>query len=89
MRFGKKGENDERTPPRPTHLSLVPYIVCGSLRGLNKNPQKIVNLKFQIVHGALCGLYKTIKSRPDSYAFPGVSYARDLQAQGACALRFF
>ena len=37
----------------------------------------------------LCELDKTIKSRSDSYAFPGVSYARDLQAQGACALRFF
>ena len=30
-----------------------------------------------------------MKSRPDSDAFPDVTFARDLQAQGACALRFF
>ena len=96
MRFGKKEEKDERKglngwephQDSPT-CPRVPYIVCGSLRGLNRNPQKIVNWNFQIVHGPLCGLEKTIKSRPDSYALPDVSYAWDLQAQGACPLRFF
>ena len=28
-------------------------------------------------------------SRPDLDTFPDVTFARDLQAQGACALRFF
>ena len=31
---------------------------------------------------------KTIKSLPDSYPFPDVIYAWDLQAQGDCTLQF-
>ena len=96
MRFGKKGENDERMGLNgweplqdPPTCPCVPYIVRGSLLGLNKNPQKIVNWNFQIVHGTLCGFDKTIKSCPDSYAFPDVSYAPDLQVQGTWALQFF
>ena len=34
-------------------------------------------------------LSEDIKIPPKIICFPDVSYARDLQAQGACALRFF
>ena len=56
--FWEKGEKQcqegpeyMRTQPRPTHLTIP--IVCSPIRGLNKNPQKIVNRNFQILHGLL------------------------------------
>ena len=96
MHFGKKGENDARKgsngwePHRDKPIcSHVPYIVCSTRWGLKNTFQKIVKRNSQIVHGPLWELDKSMISRPDLDPFPDVTFARDLQAQGACALRFF